>query len=330
MVEQRSTSITVLSSIVGWSYFLCWVATFYPQPILNYRRKRVTGLSIEFVCYQFTGFLCYTVYSIVSYILQSIHESDGNVSVAVRPNDIAFAVHALLLTVVVAVQYRLYSSGGRAVVVSAVHRYILFGLWIIVLFSLVLAVTGSIPYYCIDQAHCPLYRLNLLDVLGYTKIVVNIVKNVPQLLLNHTRHSTIGWSIHGVLLDVAGSTLAFTQQLLDAWNADDGGMVYGNVPKLLLSVLSFVFDAAFLLQHYVCYGATSKGVGLGDEALLDEVEADEDDGGEEASGEDEVQATGQRGDEEEDEQKAGGATSADSTNYYRMQDTGINATRLPT
>ena len=218
MTEQRSAAVAVLSAVIGWSYFLCWVATFWPQPLLNYRRKRVSGLSLEFVCYQFTGFLCYSIYSIVSYMLQSTHSSDPDVSVAVRPNDIAFAVHALLLTTVVCVQYWLYTTSGSGdstgrVVVSAVHRYILFALWVVVAFSLLLALTGSIPYDCIHQSTaCPLYHINLLSLLGYIKIAVNLVKNIPQLLLNHTNRSTLGWSIEGVLLDIVGSLLAFTQQ----------------------------------------------------------------------------------------------------------------------
>ena len=337
MAEQRSAAVGVLSAIIGWCYFLCWVATFYPQPILNYRRKRVSGLSLEFVCYQFTGFLCYSIFSIVSYILEWQYSADSDVPAAVRPNDIAFAVHALLLTVVVMVQYRLYTSTGR-VVVSVVHRYILFGLWIVILFSLILALTGSIPYYCIHLSTCPFYRINLLSLLGYIKIAVNLVKNIPQLLLNHSRHSTVGWSIVGVLLDVCGSMLAFGQQALDAWNEGGGsgsGMVWGNVPKLLLSVLSFGFDVVFVLQHFVWYKnndsserQSGKINGMGVEEELEDGEA-EDDGAREKE-EDDQQRRAIRGREEEDDKKEVGAISKSDDNYHLMHDDTINATRLPT
>ena len=295
--------------------------TFYPQPLLNHRRKRVSGLSLEFVLYQFTGFLCYSLYSIVSYILQVEHEADGDVSVAVRPNDIAFAVHALLLTTVVLVQYRMYAANTRTLAsVSPVHRYVLFGLWLLLAFSLVLALTGSIAWSCISQSAsaCPTARLNLLSLLGYAKIAVNLVKNIPQLLLNHSRRSTVGWSIQGVLLDVGGSVLAFGQQVLDAWNLRDGGMVWGNVPKLLLSVLSFAFDMLFLLQHYVWYrGGDEAGKGAAEEGLL----------GDEANGE---TAEPRGGGVADDEESAGSVQGGSDGHYERMADEAINSSRLPT
>jgi hypothetical protein len=59
MLVQKSFG-DVLSQLLGWSYFLCWTVSFYPQVdprvsrfnfrvILNFRRKSVVGLSVDFV-----------------------------------------------------------------------------------------------------------------------------------------------------------------------------------------------------------------------------------------------------------------------------------------
>lgn len=37
-----------LSEVLGWSYFLAWSLSFWPQVQLNYRRKSVVGLSLDF------------------------------------------------------------------------------------------------------------------------------------------------------------------------------------------------------------------------------------------------------------------------------------------
>ena len=95
MADVRSEPVAVLASVIGWFYFICWCATFWPQPYVNWRRKksqqtrtaspstaaadtstdestplpllsRVSGLSMEFVAYQTTGFLCYSTYSVAS------------------------------------------------------------------------------------------------------------------------------------------------------------------------------------------------------------------------------------------------------------------------
>ena len=44
-----------ISSLFGWAYFLCWSACFYPQIILNYRRKSVVGFHFDFLCLNLIG-----------------------------------------------------------------------------------------------------------------------------------------------------------------------------------------------------------------------------------------------------------------------------------
>lgn len=51
----------LLSYLIGWVYFLAWSASFYPQAILNWRRKSVQGLSMDFIHLNVLGFLCYAV-----------------------------------------------------------------------------------------------------------------------------------------------------------------------------------------------------------------------------------------------------------------------------
>ena len=37
-----------LSAIFGWVYFLCWSASFYPQPLLNWYRRSTSGTTVDF------------------------------------------------------------------------------------------------------------------------------------------------------------------------------------------------------------------------------------------------------------------------------------------
>ena len=38
-----------ISSLFGWAYFVCWSVCFYPQIILNYKRKSVIGFHFDFL-----------------------------------------------------------------------------------------------------------------------------------------------------------------------------------------------------------------------------------------------------------------------------------------
>ena len=184
--------------------------------------------------------------------------TDPTVLVSVQPNDIAFTLHALLLTLLVVWQSRRYaprhppSPKPLPPRISGLHFSILFAIWTIVFYTLILALSSSLPFYCI-ASDCAPYKLTFLSLLGLVKIAINLIKNIPQLLLNFHRRSTVGWPVTGVVLDTIGASAAFAQQCLDAWNGGGWGMVVGNVPKLMLSVLSFSFDVTFLIQHFICY-----------------------------------------------------------------------------
>lgn len=62
-----------LSYFIGWTYFLAWSASFYPQAILNWRRKSVQGLSMDFIHLNVLGFLCYSVRNAASRLLSGGH-----------------------------------------------------------------------------------------------------------------------------------------------------------------------------------------------------------------------------------------------------------------
>ena len=37
-----------LSAVFGWVYTVAWSLSFYPQPLLNWRRKSTSGTTIDF------------------------------------------------------------------------------------------------------------------------------------------------------------------------------------------------------------------------------------------------------------------------------------------
>jgi cystinosin len=93
--------------------------------------------------------------------------------------------------------------------------------------------------------------------LGYLKVVVTLTKYMPQVYLNYSRKSTVGWSIENVLLDFTGGMLSILQIFVDGantgdWNVfGDGGAF--NIAKFCLGFISIIFDIIFMLQHYVFY-----------------------------------------------------------------------------
>lgn len=192
-----------LSDTFGWIYFLAWSISFYPQIILNYRRKSVTGLSFEYQAYNITGFTFYTVYSIVNYYEQHrLH-----LTTSVEPNDLAFAIHAWVMTCVVIYQCVTYKLQSQTI--NRIHLFVVATLWVLAIYNILLSSGGYLPWYSTNSGS---YNYNTMEYLGYAKAFISFIKYTPQAYMNWKRQSTIGWSIGNVLLDFTGGSLSLAQQ----------------------------------------------------------------------------------------------------------------------
>lgn len=237
--------LDVLSAVIGWTYFLAWTVSFYPQVILNYRRQFVGGLSIDFAILNVLGHSSYAFYNLSFYFDKDVQDEyrrrhDGS-SNTVQPNDVAFSVHASILAAITVFQTFYYprETGQR---LSSFNRAVVSIFGVIVLYNL----------YAVGIARYE-HLLDFLQVLAAFKLYISIAKYVPQAWENYQRKSTDGWSIENVLLDFAGGFLSFVQLFLDASRSSDWSSIIGNPAKFGLSVLSMLFTVTFIIQHYVLY-----------------------------------------------------------------------------
>ncbi|KXN69505.1 lysosomal cystine transporter [Conidiobolus coronatus NRRL 28638] len=233
-----------LSQSLGWIYFLAWSISFYPQAILNYKRKSVQGLSIDFLSYNVYGFTCYSIYVLSFYFSSSIQEEyksrhDGKANL-VKINDVFFACHALLLSSIQLYQTFIYKRDSNQQK-SQFASYVICGFNFIVFTTLIATFYGFIK------------ALDFLYIISYIKVATSLIKYCPQAFINYKRKSTIGWSIHNILLDFTGGILSIVQLVLDAFIQQDWGGILGNPVKLFLGNTSIIFDILFITQHYVLY-----------------------------------------------------------------------------
>nr|CAG8510628.1 15446_t:CDS:2 [Entrophospora candida] len=91
----------IVSNVIGWTYFLAWSISFYPQAILNWKRQRL------FMVFNLTFFFS-------EEIQKEYQDKNGNKDNLVRANDVFFALHALLLSTITLVQSFIYKdfTGG--------------------------------------------------------------------------------------------------------------------------------------------------------------------------------------------------------------------------
>ncbi|KAB5591446.1 Cystinosin [Ceratobasidium theobromae] len=212
--------------------------------VLNARRKSVDGLSIDFVSLNIVGFASYTFYTINFLFNKEVREEyrrrhDGHDN-SVQFNDVAFATHALILTLITFAQ-TLYYPRGPGQRLSSLNQGV---------------IAFMAIFIAIDLGRAALNQVHLIDVLyhlGTFKLYVSIVKYIPQAFSNFNRKSTEGWSIGNVLLDFTGGILSLLQLLMDSFALDDWSSVTGNPVKFGLSMQSLAFGLLFIFQHYILY-----------------------------------------------------------------------------
>ena len=258
----KNTNITsqswqLLSNIIGYTYFLAWSLSFYPQIYLNYQRKTTQGLSVDFCCLNVLGYVCYTIYTTNFFFNKNVIDAykdkmsisgdnddtaQSKGEITVTGNDVAFAIHAIIMASVTLLQVGFYDSFTARPPSKRV--YII--LFCTAVFCL-LYIVGTWSY----QGQVDI--LGFLYVLGTIKICVTIGKYVPQALMNQSRKSTVGWNVWNVILDLTGGILSLIQLVGDCWAMDDWSGIVGNPAKMLLSLVTITFDGIFLVQHYILY-----------------------------------------------------------------------------
>jgi len=241
-----------ISEVLGWTYFFAWSVSFYPQVFLNFRRKSVAGLSLDYQILNAFGFGCYFLYNAMFFynsgIREAYREEHDNKDNPVRLNDVFFAGHAFCITLLTLMQICIYWDypplRGQELLF---RRFVVGSLCLVGVSASIMAIYLSGMHECCTQ------WLSFLSVLAEVKVVISVVKYCPQVWLNYQRKSTVGWTIYNILLDFTGGLLSVAQLLLDSWLSGDWSAISGDPAKLMLGNVSVFFDVIFMIQHYCLY-----------------------------------------------------------------------------
>ncbi|MED6144445.1 hypothetical protein PIB30_015656 [Stylosanthes scabra] len=243
MASWNSAPLHVSYEVLGWFAFACWSISFYPQVILNFRRKSVVGLNFDFIVLNLTKHTSYLIYNASLYFSSAIQKQYKNKygqkeMIPVAANDVAFSAHAVLLTAISLFQIAIYEHGGQRISKIALG---------------ILVVAWSIAAVCFFVSLHNHHWLWLLSIFSGIQVCMTIIKYIPQAVMNFRRKSTEGWSIGNILLDLSGGITNYLQMVMQS--VDQGSWVnfYGNIGKLLLSLVSVFFDILFICQHYLLY-----------------------------------------------------------------------------
>jgi cystinosin len=280
-----------LSSVIGYTYFMCWSVSYYPQIVTNFQTKSVSGLSTDASVIAVLIDICYLIYTAAFYWNHGIREeykSRHNTNVDVESNDVAFCIHAVVLDLVTLGQILWYGGWKKTTTTNPISHMttvvvggvlLLCGvyascramhlsgfLWIDFLYILsFVKVSLSIVTYVRFSCSIPMVNIGerKIDTFVLTLIFVlytfgRILFQIPQILLNSKRQSTVGWNIWGVYLDFSGGVLSMMQLLADSADMGDVTGITGNWAKFWLGFTSLFFDVRFCSCVCVCVNVMTR------------------------------------------------------------------------
>ncbi|CAN6448935.1 unnamed protein product [Victoria cruziana] len=243
MSSWHSFPLEVAYEVFGWIAFFSWSLSFYPQVLLNYQRKSVVGLNFDFLVLNLTKHTSYLIYNACLYLSPAIqrqyHEKYGyDEMIPVALNDVAFSVHAVLLTGFTTFQVFIYQRGDQRVSKTCIA------------ITAVVWIFAAVCFFIALGNHSWLW---LISIFNSIQVFMTAIKYIPQAVMNFARKSTVGWSIGNILLDLLGGVTNFAQ--MGVQSIDQRSLInfYGNMGKLLLSLEVVLFDLLFVIQHYVLY-----------------------------------------------------------------------------
>ncbi|CAH8544022.1 unnamed protein product [Schistosoma turkestanicum] len=243
----RQRSLYTLQMVMGWLYFAAWTISFYPQLIMNCKRRSVVGFNFDFAVFNVVGYFFYNIYNIGLYwipLIQKQYLTRNRLgSIPVMINDLAFSIHAFTISLLTIFQIFVYKRGGQRV--SKICVGILVSLFI---YSVIFCILSGIEI---------VQWLDTLYMLSYINLFTSLIKYAPQAFMNFRRKSTEGWSIDYVMLDFAAGVFSISQLLISAYNNDDFSSITGSPEKLVLGILSMAFNILFMIQHWIFYQSSS-------------------------------------------------------------------------
>ena len=250
-----------VSSSIGYIYFFSWSVSFYPQIITNYQKKVTDGVSTDAYILAALNYTCYTLYNVVFYFDEGIRREykdryGPDAIITVQSNDVAFTIHALIVTFLVVGQITYYgksvgtdisigkiiirisdshgdTGGFRNQPISSITKLIVLAVFLL-----------SFMYIACIYLYGYLW-MDFLYLMASVKLVLTILTYLPQIILNYKRRSTDGWNIWNVIFDCMGGLFSMLQLILDSVDLGDvkSGLV-GNWAKLLLGAVTIGFDVS--------------------------------------------------------------------------------------
>ena len=220
--------LKIINGAFGIVYAIAWSIGFYYQIGLIYRLRSGEGFSLDNQLLSNIGMIYYCVYN--TYYMIVVRTDFESIL------DVAYSIQAVILGLWI-MAASLYFPHG-------VNRFNVSVLVVLAIISMM-----ALTYYAYGVRILGVPISDLWFFLGITESWICVVKYLYQIFLNYDKQSTVGYAIEGVWGDVLGAACSLVQFFINKMI----GQEEINWAKVLLAIISILFDSVLLYQHYIRY-----------------------------------------------------------------------------
>lgn len=238
----------LISKIFGWISFVVWSISFYPQVYTNYVKKSAEGITLDMNIYYILGYIFYSTYLFTMYFNSKIsnkYEQIFNVSTTeIDLSDIFFVTHSSILSIVLTVQYFIYRKPNTKPL-DCINK----GIILFISYSMLLYLVISYVFImCISSDLSTI--VYYIYTCGMVNNIISCIKYLPQIVYHYKNKSIGEWNLWNTHTDIAGGIFLIAQITADAISANDSSIIYSNLTKLNLSLITIIFDIIIYIQYY--------------------------------------------------------------------------------
>ena len=218
--------------------------------MLNRKLQSVEGVSVDFAylnllgCIFYLASVCMLYFSTTVRMEYALRFGTKKIPL-IRFNDIVYGVHSLALVIVLLWQF--FVSGYRKHATQHLSATIK---WLTVI--MILSTIGLLLHaWEISTTRRHYELVDVASIFGTVKVFLSSIKYLPQAYHNFQRKSVKGFAVTGYVLELLGGMFCISQFFIDAYIQDDLIGAIQHPVKLLLALVSMLFSAIFIIQHYI-------------------------------------------------------------------------------
>lgn len=235
----------------GWAYAIFWGISFYPTLYLNYTLKTSDSISLDYIVPNILGYFCYCISMYLQLYNADVRTQyqgyfEGKLPLLSNA-DLFYSFHGMALLLVLASQifcgntFWKFKNERKSFKIHTLSKMVLMLFLVFAIFSWKL---GD-PVFAL---------LNFAMNLAYFKIIISLIKYIPQVLHNYRRKSMFGISRLQIIFDITGSFFSFAEFYLKS-DIPIVEAIDANRGKVGITCVTSLFATIFLYQMYI-YGTS--------------------------------------------------------------------------